>query len=220
MLWLGHAFSSMDMHLFKIWESQQVVKPFSDYADIFSKSIFSHFSQGAARVDVVFDRNIGAQFIKSQTRVKPGFGAKKSIRKVVSNGLAPLPQVWAQFVSLSESNGDLAAFLAEDLVKRFPNVPAECELVLGGDFVCKEKTLSASREKVLALTCDHEEADIRIILHGLEPTKRGYDHINGFLQRHWYIVALVALLWWNWSRRMDDWWHCTRTTLLSSAYHI
>ena len=102
----------------------------------------------------------------------------------MSDGLAPLPQVWAHFVSLSESNGDLAAFLAEDLVKRFPNVPAGCELVLGGGFVCTEKTLSASREKVLALTRDHEEADIRIILHGLEPTKRGYDHINGFLQRH------------------------------------
>ena len=31
-------------------------RTFSDYADIFSKSIFSHFSQGAARVGVVFDR--------------------------------------------------------------------------------------------------------------------------------------------------------------------
>ena len=40
---------------------------FSDYADIFLKSIFSHFSQGAARADVVFDRYIGAQSVKSQT---------------------------------------------------------------------------------------------------------------------------------------------------------
>ena len=91
------------------------------------KSIFSHFSQGAARVDVLLDRYIGTQSIKSQTRIKRGLHAKKPIRKVVSNGLVPLPQVWAQFVSLSENNGDLAAFLAEDLVKRFLNVPAGCE---------------------------------------------------------------------------------------------
>ena len=40
-------------------------RTFSDYADIFSKSIFPHFSQGAARVDVVFDRYFGAQSTKS-----------------------------------------------------------------------------------------------------------------------------------------------------------
>ena len=60
------------------------------------------------------------------------------------------------------------------------NVPAGCKLILGGGFVCKEKTTSSSRKKVLALTCDHEEADIRIIRHGLEATKRGYDHIMAF----------------------------------------
>ena len=46
--------------------------------------------------------------------------------------LVSLPQVWAQFISLSENTADLAAFLSEYLVKRFPNVPAGCELVLGG----------------------------------------------------------------------------------------
>ena len=49
----------------------------SDYADIFSKPIFSHFSQGAAIVDVVFDRYFGAQSIKSQTRVKRGLRARR-----------------------------------------------------------------------------------------------------------------------------------------------
>ena len=72
---------------------------------------------------------------------------------------------------------DLASVLTEDLVKRFSNVPAGCELVLGGGFVCTEKASSSSREKVLALTCDHEEADTPIILHGLRATEEGYDHI-------------------------------------------
>ena len=90
---------------------------------IFKINIFFHFSQGAKRVDVVFDRYIGTQSIKSQTRVKRGLRAKKPIRKVVSNGLVPLPQVWAQFIS-------------------------------------QKKTSSSSREKVLALTRDYEEADI------------------------------------------------------------
>ena len=91
---------------------QNLVKPadcrtFSDYADILSKSIFSHVSQGAARVDVVFDRYIGTQSIKSQTRAKRGLRAKKPIRKLVSNGLLALPQVWAQFISLSVKKADL-----------------------------------------------------------------------------------------------------------------
>ena len=82
-------------------------------------AVDSHFSQGAARVDVVFDRYIGTQSIKSQTRVQRGLHVKKPIRKVSSN-------------SLSENNADLAAFLSEYIVKRFPNDPAGCELVLGG----------------------------------------------------------------------------------------
>ena len=42
----------------------------------------------------------------------------------------------------------------------------------------RKKTSSSSRE--IALTCDHKEADIRIILHGLEATKKDYDHIMVF----------------------------------------
>ena len=55
-----------------------------------------------------------------------------------------------------------------------------CELALGGGFVCTKKASSSSREKVLALNLDNEEADKTIILHGLEATKRGYDHIMVF----------------------------------------
>ena len=155
-------------------------RSFSESADIFSKSIFFYFNLGAARVDVVFDRYFGAESIKSQTKVKRGLRANKTIRKVVSNGLVSLPRVWAQFVSLSENKADLAAFLSEVLVKRFPNVPAGCEIVLGRGFGCTEKASLSSQEKVLLLTCDHEEADTPIILRGLEPTKRGYDHIMVF----------------------------------------
>ena len=121
-------------------EKASRLSSFSDYVDIFSKSIFFYFSQRAARVDVAFDRYIGAQSIKSQTRVKRGLRAKKPIRKILSNGLVPLPRVWAQFCSLSKNKADLAAFWSEDFVKRFPNVPAGCELVLGGGFVCTEKS--------------------------------------------------------------------------------
>ena len=51
---------------------------------------------------------------------------------------------------------------------------------MGGGFVCTEKASSSSREKVIALTCDHDEADTPIILHGLETAKRGYDHMFFF----------------------------------------
>ena len=156
-----------------------------------SKSIFFHFNQGSARIDVVFDRYIGTQSIKSQTRVRRVLRAKKPIRKVVSNGLVPLPQVWARFISLPENKADLAAFLSEYIVKRFPNVPAGCELVLGGGFVCTEKTSSSSREKVLALTRDYEEADIRVILHGLEATKRDYYHIMVFCRNTDVLLLLL-----------------------------
>ena len=122
-------------------------RTFSGYADIFSRSIFYHISQGAASVDVVFDRYIGTQSTKSQTRVKRGLRAKKLIRKVVSDGLVALPQIWAQFVSVSKNKADLAAFLSEDLVKRFPNVPAGCELVLGRGTEKAHKKLHHPAEK-------------------------------------------------------------------------
>ena len=53
----------------------------------------------------------------------------------MSNASVPLPRVWAQFVSLSENKADLTAFLSEDLVKIFPNVPAGCDLVLATEWV-------------------------------------------------------------------------------------
>ena len=92
---------------------------------------------------------------------------------------------------------DFSAFLSEDLVKRFPNIPACCELVLEGGFVCTEKASSSRREKVLVLSCDHEEAGTPISLHGLETTKRGYDHIMVFCIGTDVLLLFFTLLWWD-----------------------
>ena len=64
-------------------------------------------------------------------------------------------------------------------------------IFLGGGFVCTEKASSFSREKVTALTCDHVEADIRIILHGLEANKRDYDHIMVFCRATDVLLLLL-----------------------------
>ena len=83
-------------------------------------------------------------------------------------------------------------------MKRFPNVPAGCKLVLEGGFVCTEKLHRPGEKKVLALTYDHEEADAPIILHRLVTTKRGYDHIMFFC-----IDTDVLLLLLNFFGRID-----------------
>ena len=106
-------------------------RTFSGYADIFSKSIFFHISQGAASVDVVFDRYVGTQSTKSQTRVKRGLRAKKLIRKVVSDGLVPLPQIWAQFVSVSKNKADLAAFLVRRSCEEISKCPSRVRISFG-----------------------------------------------------------------------------------------
>ena len=85
-------------------------RTFSGYADIFSKSIFFHISQGAASVDVLFDRYVGTQSTKSQTRVKRGLRAKKLIRKV---------------------KADLAAFLVRRSCEEISKCPSRVRISFG-----------------------------------------------------------------------------------------
>jgi len=152
-------------------------KCFGDYADAFARAIFVHFRRGATRIDVIFDRYLGSMSIKGQTRVKRGQRARRPIRKIISDGKVPLPQVWAQFVSLGENKADLASFLSDDLMSRHAEVPDGCELIVGGGFASLEKASSARRGILNSLSCDHEEADTRIILHGLEAIKSGYERL-------------------------------------------
>ena len=109
---------------------------------------------------------------------------------VVRKGLVPPPQLWAQFVSLSENKAD-PHFCQTILWWDFQMSGGE--LVLWRGFVFTEKAwISFSREMVLVLTCDHEEADIRIVLHGLEATKRGYDHIVVFCRDTDVLLILLC----------------------------
>ena len=99
-------------------------------------------------------------------------------------------------------------------------LPAGCESILGGGFVCTEKASSSSREEVLALTFDQEKADKQIILHDLEATKRGYDHIMFFCRET--DVLLLLLHFFGGTDHIG--WMIGGTArerrLLSSAYHI
>ena len=190
----------------------------SYYADIFSKSIFSHFSQGAARVEVVFTRWFGAQSIKSQSRVKRGLRAKNPVSKVVSNGLVPLPQVWAQFVSLSENKADLAAFFVRRSCEEISKCPSRVRISFRWRLCLHRKTFIVQPRKGSRIDLWPRGGWYTNHPSWFRSKSERLWSQYGFLQRHWCFVALVALLWWNWSHCTDDWCHCTRTTLLSSEY--
>ena len=107
-------------------------KTFEEYARVFFKSLVINVGENADRIDIVFDRYISSS-IKSTTRTKRGTN-KRPIRRIISRGDLPLPQTWANFISLGENKADLAKYLSDYLVVNHASITNHnnCELVTGG----------------------------------------------------------------------------------------
>ena len=89
---------------------------FKEYGDIFISMVARKFTKSVRRIDVVFDRYIGKDSIKIFTRTKRTGKTKRPIRKAISDGNVPMPQVWAQFISSDENKAELAEYLSERLI--------------------------------------------------------------------------------------------------------
>ena len=107
----------------------------------------------------------------------------------------PLPQVWAQFISLSENKADLAVFLSSILMDQAKDVPDKCKLVVVGGFEIPERASSTTRgEHVQSLSCDHEEADTRMVFHGLDAVKSGHKHMFFYCSDTDVLLLLVHFM--------------------------
>ena len=81
----------------------------------------------------------------------------------------PVLKQFPKYISNAANKVSLSAFLTEAWIEMAKQrLPADKELVIGGGATDGQSALSIkNREctKVTALHCDHEEADIRMLLH-------------------------------------------------------
>ena len=149
-------------------------RTFGDSADAFCKKVFSLATHHcASRMDVVFDR-YNELSIKFTTRQKRTSKSQMSVKKLVQSRSTPLHFITfilniKAFLSLWNTKTSLQAFLSQQLLidakdKRF-------ETVIGGGFAEMTTTISSVKGNVFALQSRHEEADTRILLHGIEASK-------------------------------------------------
>jgi hypothetical protein len=151
-------------------------KTFDDYAAVFLKVVVGYVKETVKRIDVVFDTYI-KQSIKASTRNKRSGKKKKPIRRIIDRGDVPLPQVWAQFITLNDNKADLAQFLSQYMMQNAKMLPNGCELVIGGGFSDHQKAQSSLRGDIPQLQANHEEADTRLILHACEAIERGKNRV-------------------------------------------
>ena len=111
-------------------------KTFQDYAIVFFKAVTKHINAAVKRIDVLFDTYI-ENSIKAAARAKRS-NKKRLIRRIIDREDLPLPQVWANFIALSENKTYLANFLSQYLMEHGQKFLPHCELVTSGGF--KEPT--------------------------------------------------------------------------------
>ena len=88
-----------------------------DYAEVFIRNVTHQFGEHKMRIDVVFDRHIGDESIKTATRSKR-VGTRKPIRKTIDGTDNPRFQVWSSFIVLEENKADLARFLSGEIMQK------------------------------------------------------------------------------------------------------
>ncbi|CAC5369406.1 unnamed protein product [Mytilus coruscus] len=131
-------------------------RTFDDYADlIFCPYIRKHL-ETVARVDVVWDAYI-ENSLKAATRSKRG---KRIRRRVKSKN--KIPQNWQSFLRDDDNKKELLSFLSQQLAQQ--NFAEKVVVATNAlDALCYPP-----HDDVSSLApCSHEEADTRIMVHGL-----------------------------------------------------
>lgn len=135
---------------------------FGDYADCYLDAVLWKGS-GYQRIDVLFDR-YRRHSIKATTRGRRSKNTARPVRRIIEGRHVPLPMRWQAFLSLG-NKGDLARFLSDEIVAQ---APAETTIIVSGGCSNEEDVLFTDPTfDVAFLTCNHEEADTRFILHAI-----------------------------------------------------
>ena len=119
------------------------------------------------RVDIVFDRYDTEHSIKEMERQRRQNVSGYEVQ--IYSSSVPVPKLWDKFMSSNTNKPELAKFLCEHWSSQYVAcVPSGKMFVLSGDFVDREKAVimrDGSCEFCEPLSCNHEEADTRLILH-------------------------------------------------------
>ena len=133
----------------------QILKPgmattFKEYADFVFKPYILKQLEAVQRVDVVWDV-YREDSLKSTTRERRGTGTR---RRVASS--SKLPKNWKSFLHVGDNKTELFLFLAKEL--QAIDIERKEVYITYGEFVLSSQTTEM-------MTCSHEEADTRLMLH-------------------------------------------------------
>ena len=150
-------------------------KTFRDYAQVFLKVICQYIDGSVQRIDVLFDTYI-EYLVKAAARAKRNT-KRRPIRRIIDREDLPLPQVWENFIALPENKADLANCLSEYLIQHAGDLPNNCDLVTSGGSKDTTKASSKRLGDLEHLTCNHEVADTRIILHACDAVANAFSRL-------------------------------------------
>ena len=141
----------------------QILKPgmtttFKEYADFVFKPYILKQLEAVQRVDVVWDV-YREDSLKSTTRERRGTGTR---RRVASS--SKLPKNWKSFLHVGDNKTELFSFLVKEL--QAIDVEGKEVFSTNGEFV-----LSSPPTEMM--TCSHEEADTRLVLHAYHASQSG-----------------------------------------------
>jgi hypothetical protein len=136
---------------------------FSEYADKVFLPFITNQLKTANRVDVVWD-TYRPDSVKEATREKRGKGARKKV-----SDKTKLPKNWNSFLLDAANKQELFALLSEKV--RYLSCPEDKVVVItaGEDVISSGPPMPS---------CNHEEADTRIIVHVIEALQRGAKNIS------------------------------------------
>ena len=131
---------------------------FEDLADTYVKTVLKAGSE-YHRIDAVFDR-YRDETIKGTTRTRRSKTASPITRLVEGRDVL-LPKNWSNVLSLADNKADLAHFLSEG-----SQAPVDKEIVVTSGFELEVKSSTGATD-LGPLKSTHEEADTRLVLHGV-----------------------------------------------------
>ena len=145
----------------------KILKPgmattFKEYTDFVFKPYILKQLEAVQRVDVVWDV-YREDSLKSTTRERRGTGTQ---RRVASS--SKFPKNWKSFLHVGDNKTELFLFLAKEL--QAIDIEGKEVYTTYGEFVL-------SSQPTEMMTCSHEVADTRLVLHAYHASQSSYQKI-------------------------------------------
>lgn len=154
------------------------VVTFDDYAENFFVPYLRMQLQGTTRLDIVWDTYL-TDSLKECTRDKRGKGVRRKV-----SGQTKLPSKWMDFLCDSKNKEELFAFFTTK-VAEVTFLPGSLVYVTSGESVLHTGSINMPN-------CNHEEADMRIVVHVQHALQQGMKNIEIRTVDTDVVVILVA----------------------------